>query len=361
MNVIVKGLAILTLLGCDVMSVWAGSAVCIPSDGVGAVYHNNSSKDIQAQDNAMGYSLDQEMDSGGEGYHIACDCTEKDATGTSGVLLMYMLDTPLASGHSTGYYKLNDHLDVMTSITLPQNGNVRVPTSSALGDKTHHRDSDNNGVCTVQNTQETLTTGSQGQITLYITTPFIGQLIIPPTEIAAVYASSGTSVVSAPPRGNPIAHVWLSGTLTVPQSCEINKGETISVNLGYISAGKFTQITQPPAGYTPPEIAIEYDCTRNGLPVIPNGDKLTMMLEGNDVQGEYYLVARRRPSDNKPDVGIEVKNETGTSIPFISGVLPMNQNGIGRIVLRAYPINLLGGLLDSGDFDAIATLRVDIK
>ena len=352
---------VLMLLGCVVLPVRAGSAVCNPIDGAGEVYNNSASVDIPAQGNVLGYSVDREMNSGGGGYQIACDCTDKDASGSSGVLVMYMLDTPLAGGHTSGYYKLNDHLDVMTTVNIPSNGDVHVPTSSALGDKTHHRDSDNNGVCTVQNTHDTLTTGAQGVITLYITRPFIGQLTIPPTEIARVYASSGTSVVSAPPRGNPVAHIWLSGTLTVPQSCEINKGETISVNLGYLSAGKFTQVNQPPEGYTPPEIQMEYDCTQHGLPVFENGDKLTMMLEGNDVQGQYYLIARRRTSDNKPDVGIEVKNDAGTSIPFASGILPMNQNGMGRIVLTAYPINLLGGVLDSGDFDAVATLRVDIK
>ena len=361
MGWIVRSIVVITLLGCTTPYVMAGSAVCNPGDGAGAVYSNSVMKDIPAQGNALGYSIDQEMNSGGEGYHIACDCTEKDAEGSSGVLVMYMLDTPLAGGHSTGYFKLNDHLDVMITLAVPQNGNVRVPTSSALGDKTHHRDSDNNGVCSVQKTQDTLMTGSQGQITLYVTTPFIGQLTIPPTEIAQVYASSGTSVVSAPPRGNPVAHVWMSGTLTVPQSCEINKGEIISVNLGYVSAEKFTRVNQPPEGYIPPEVQIEYDCTQNGIPSIPGGDKLTMMLEGNDVQGQYYLVARHRLTDNKPDVGIEVKNDSGTSIPFISGELPMNQNGAGKITLKAYPVNLLGGVLDTGDFDAVATLRVDIK
>jgi type 1 fimbria pilin len=94
--------------------------------------------------------------------------------------------------------------------------------------------------------------------------------------------------------------------------------------------------------------------------VIPVGNKLSMILDGQDVQDQYYLVARRRSSDNKADIGIIVE-EAGTFIPFTKGVLAMNQNGLGKISLTAIPINLVGGELDTGEFEATATLKVDIR
>jgi len=79
------------------------------------------------------------------------------------------------------------------------------------------------------------------------------------------------------------------------------------------------------------------------------------------VKDQYDLIARRRPSDNVPDIGIKVYNASGTAIPFIAGDLPMDQLGSGRISLKAYVINLVGGPLDTGEFDATATLKIDIR
>lgn len=39
----------------------------------------------------------------------------------------------------------------------------------------------------------------------------------------------------------------------------------------------------------------------------------------------------------------------------------MNQNGLGKISLTAIPINLVGGEIDTGEFEATATLKVDIR
>ena len=39
----------------------------------------------------------------------------------------------------------------------------------------------------------------------------------------------------------------------------------------------------------------------------------------------------------------------------------MNQNGMGNISMTAYPINLIGGGLDTGEFSGMATLKIDIR
>ena len=133
------------------------------------------------------------------------------------------------------------------------------------------------------------------------------------------------------------------------------------VDFGYIGAGDMTKVKQPPVNYRANTFDIVYDCMQNGLPTVSPGNKLTMTLEGDDVVDQYYLVGRRRPSDNVADIGITVLNDSGTSIPFKSGILPMNQTGAGKVTLMAYPVNLVGGVLESGDFDASATLQIDIK
>lgn len=349
------------LAGIYSAQVRAGAATCEPANGSAVSYENTLIRNLLSQDNVKGASLNQAMNSPQQSYHISCDCTDSDASGANGVLIMYSLVSSLPLGHATNYYKITDHLDLMTQITLPKNGDVTVPTSKAVSDSIHHWDKDGTGICQQQKTQDTFVTGSQGVLTFYLTTPFVGEISIPRTEIARVYASSATTVTTAPPLGAPVAILYISGTLTAPQSCEINQGEVISVNFGTIQASHFTKLNNAPDNFRPVTFDIRYDCTSQGLPVIPTGDKLLMLLDGADVENQYYLVARRRPSDNTADIGIVVEDSSGIYMPFLQGVLPMNQNGLGKITLTAMPINLVGGELDTGDFQAMATLRVDIR
>lgn len=355
----------LTLLGITLNSfssfALAGSAMCSPEDGAGADYENFLHEDIPATDNERGKKYERNMNGGMQNYTIVCNCTDNDANSSGGVLLMYTVKTALPKGTEPGYYKINDHIDVKALLDLPPATGIAVPTAKTLGDATHHTDANNNGVCAQQNTRASFDVGAKGSLSFSITTPFIGELEIPRTEIAQVYLSSGTAIVTAPPLGSPVARVYISGKLTVPQSCEINKGETITVNFGAIAANKFTTLGQPPKGFIPSTFNITYDCTAHGLPQIPTGTQLAMLLKGDDLADQYTLVARHRPSDNKADIGIRVENAGGLAIPFESGNLPMNQNGIGNISMTAYPVNLIGGGLDTGEFSGMATLKVDIR
>lgn len=339
----------------------AGSAICSPEDGAGANYENFLHEDIPASDNERGKKYERNMNGSMQNYTITCNCTDNDASSSGGVLLMYTVKTALPKGTEPGYYQINDHIDVKALLDLPPATGVTVPTTKTLGDATHHTDANNNGVCAQQNTRASFDVGAKGSLSFSITTPFMGELDIPRTEIAQIYLSSGTAIVTAPPLGPPVARVYISGKLTVPQSCEINKGETITVNFGAIAANKFTALGQPPKGYIPSTFDITYNCTAHGLPQIPTGTQLAMRLKGDDLADQYTLVARRRTSDNKADIGIRVENAAGTAIPFESGNLPMNQNGVGNIAMTAYPINLIGGGLDTGEFSAMATLKIDIR
>ena len=340
---------------------YAATAICEPANGGATSYESMILRDLRSSENSRGNNFEETLNSSQQNYQITCNCSDTDAASNNGVLIMYSLQTSLPLGHTVNYYKINDHLDVMTQIAIPKNDYVTVPTSKAVSDGTHHWDKENTGICEQQATHDNLNTGSQGRVTFYITTPFVGEIDIPRTEIARIYATSAPVTTTAPPLGSPVAIVYLSGTLTVPQSCEINQGETISVNFGTIQVGKFTKKNNPPDDYRRVTFNVLYDCTESGLPVIPANNKLLMILDGQDVENQYTLVARRRPADNKADIGIVVQDAGGTYMPFAQGILPMNQNGLGKITLTAFPVNLVGGELDTGPFDATATLKVDIR
>lgn len=351
---------VLALSGAYSTSAMAGSEPCEPATGSPLSYDNSLHEDMKAEDNAVGQSYDRVFNAGHQGYQITCNCTDADVS-TDAILILYTLKSSLPAGHTNNYYKINDHLDVMTHIAIPKTSEPVIVPTSKISDATRHWDKDGTGICPQQSTQDTLTTGSEGSLSFYVTKPFVGQLEIPRTAVAEVYATSATSSSNSTKSTIPVAIVYISGTITVPQSCEINKGEIISVDFGTIGAETFTRLKQPPVNFRANTFDIVYDCTQNGLPVIPSGNKLTMTLEADDVVEQYYLVGRRRVKDNVADIGITVLGSDGTSIPFRNGILPMNQNGEGQITLSAYPINLVGGKLDTGEFSGVATLKIDIK
>lgn len=77
-----------------------------------------------------------------------------------------------------------------------------------------------------------------------------------------------------------------------------------------------------PDGFTPVDFNITYDCGDTSK--IKNS--LQMRIDGTTgVVDQYNLVARRRSSDNAPDVGIRIENLGGgvANIPFQNGILPL--------------------------------------
>ncbi len=152
----------------------------------------------------------------------------------------------------------------------------------------------------------------------------------------------------------------IQGNLTAPQSCKINQGDVIKVNFGFINGQKFTTRNAMPDGFTPVDFNITYDCGDTSK--IKNS--LQMRIDGTTgVVDQYNLVARRRSSDNAPDVGIRIENLGGgvANIPFQNGILPVDPSGHGTINMRAWPVNLVGGELETGKFQGTATITVIVR
>ncbi|GDW45554.1 fimbrial-like adhesin protein [Escherichia coli] len=105
---------------------------------------------------------------------------------------------------------------------------------------------------------------------------------------------------------------------------------------------------------------ITYDCGDTSK--IKNS--LQMRIDGTTgVVDQYNLVARRRSSDNVPDVGIRIENLGGgvANIPFQNGILPVDPSGHGTVNMRAWPVNLVGGELETGKFQGTATITVIVR
>lgn len=297
----------------------------------------------------------------GSVYQVDCSCPPGNK-----VNLYFSTTSAIpTTGQLSGYYRLNDSLDIKTEISdIPGAGTVLVPTKigSPIKDTTgSHSTITDNSVCDGDPPEKRMSAvaiGTNTTFTLYVRKPFLGEMVIPDTTIAYIQAAwSNTSTY--PKTFATIAELHIQGRITVPQSCKINQGDVIQVNLGAIRGASFTTKNQMPEGYTPVNFDITYDC--GDMSAVRNS--LYMYIEGSDLASQYVLIARRRESDNVPDVGIRLVDITATNvdIPFNPGSLLMDSSGRGTTNMQAYPVNLTGGLLAPGRFKGTATITVVVK
>ncbi len=298
----------------------------------------------------------------GGSYKMVCDCPAN-----TGVNLYYATTTPLASSGYTGFQKLNDNLNIKTVITdVPGVSALTVPTNvnSPVRGEGYFKSSGNNGVCSGDPDDQragAFTVGSNVSITFQVTKAFLGRMEIPSTHIATLQSAWSSTVSYAKGAYKDIANIYLQGSITVPQSCKINEGDVIRVNLGQISASKFTTKDRMPDGYTPVEFDITYDCGDTSL--FGKDDRLSLTVQGDDVVSQYMLAARRRESDNVADIGIQMGNLStgGNNIPFDGGTISLEEAAAGTIRMRATPYNLVGGVLQPGPFHGTATLTATVR
>ncbi|EAN4944829.1 hypothetical protein BVD23_05450 [Salmonella enterica] len=341
-------------------SAYAANGSCTTSSGINTYTTDYSVDWTMAQNETGAANIITGPASGSGSYRMECSCAAK-----TGVNLYYAASTPLTNGHSTEYYKLNDNLDLKMQINnLPDGSTMSVPTltSSAHKEGTNYYSYTNkNSVCVGDAESDKVNTpqisvGSDTTLTLYVTKPFLGELVIPTTHVATVQAAWSSAPSS--PRSNygDIAQIYLQGKITVPQSCKINQGDVIQVNLGFIDATRFTTKGSMPDGYTPVPFDIIYDC--GDLSGIKN--TLLITVESDDVVTDA-LVARRRSSDNVPDVGIKMTNAINNLVSFQGGTITVDPSGVGKESMHAFPVNLVGGQLEPGPFKGTATLTVIVK
>ncbi|EJH1462835.1 fimbrial protein [Escherichia coli] len=298
-------------------------------------------------------------------WQYACSCSAGKA-----VKLVYMVSPVLTTtGHQTGYYKLNDSLDIKTTLQandipgLTTDQVVSVNTRfTQIKSSTVYSAATQTGVCQGDTSRYgPVNIGANTTFTLYVTKPFLGSMTIPKTDIAVI-KGAWVDGMGSPSTGDfhDLVKLSIQGNLTAPQSCKINQGDVIKVNFGFINGQKFTTRNAMPDGFTPVDFDITYDCGDTSK--IKNS--LQMHIDGTTgVVDQYNLVARRRSSDNVPDVGIRIENLGGgvANIPFQNGILPVDPSGHGTVNMRAWPVNLVGGELETGKFQGTATITVMVR
>lgn len=186
-------------------------------------------------------------------------------------------------------------------------------------------------------------------LNLKIMKPFVGTVNIAPKTMFGVYVTT----TSADPLSDVVYNIIYSGSVTVPQSCEINAGQTILVNFGSLYSGNFTHAGEKPAGVRARSFNVPVKCS---------GVDSTVSLSMRVVATADSSFTQAIASDN-PDVGVVVETSDGTAlIPnSASSAAPFatDEAGNANIALKAYPVSTTGKVPAEGVFTALASLRVD--
>ncbi|HCL5252306.1 TPA: fimbrial protein [Salmonella enterica] len=330
-----------------------GTGWCEPTTGSHNFEFNVTQTIDDINDNRTGKIVETHWDLGGQ-YTTKCDCDNTDYTGpnyftaTTGNLTQKgTFSESRYYGHLDYYVLVAGKLEIGTETLVAGGLNEYLPVPfNAVSNQ------DNSAKGCKGEEMKSISAGSKGTVRIYVTHPLVGQIAIPETTIMNLYLSKASTAVgnNTPPAVPPVAHVTLSGTLTVPQNCTINAGQVIEVKFDPIMAKDIKNIGDSPTRKT---TTVNFTCSN-----VANGTNLSVSLNGeNDPHNTDYL---KTTNDN---IGIRISDKhDNTIIPNGSAELPVDNyaDGKGNTEFTAAPVNTTG-YISAGEFQATATLEMQIR
>lgn len=149
----------------------------------------------------------------------------------------------------------------------------------------------------------------------------------------------------------PLSSIWVNGQVTVPQNCEINAGQIITVDFGKIWSGDFTTKGQKPDGYVAKNIKASMKC--NNINAYTN---LTIRFQ-SEISSDYPDAIKT----NNPDIGVEIIDDNGHLVLPNTGLIPfhIDDKYEASVTFKAQPVSTTGNPPSAGQFQAQAYIRVD--
>lgn len=261
---------------------------------------------------------------------------------------------PVATG-SDGlqFYKLNENLGVGVRVNAVIGGNatntafVNVPVDNYRSNATFKKP------------PYSVKTGSKVRLSLYIIKPFLGKVVIDPTLVSQIYASTASGDFG----GVPLAEVIIQGLITVDQSCNFSAGTILpTVDFGSMPALDASWKTRGsgPAGKAQ-KINLNIQCDN-----LPDA-KFRMKLQGTpDPASPDYLAT------GNSDVGIKFLDDQNALIrPTTAGTIfpatpipfdysdPLHPTGSTSITVA--PVSTTGKEPNKGTYTATATIGIQLE
>lgn len=319
--------------------VYAGSCVTVSGGPANASVVVPSTTILE--NNVAGATLDITPTPNTNSTPVVCTCNSDQPARVPGLYDWASFSPALTTEESGGktYAIINDYLEVAAQPLGTVNPEAKWIPYSAVHQATKSY------VCNSQ----TPASGGVGVITLRIRTPFVGLVDIPSTLLY----TKGANTAELDVQRDPEINFYLSGSIHVPQSCELNTGQVISMDFGDIGASAFPQAGagNKPAGVNPQTRDIAIKCKN-----IDAQAMLSMRIEASNTSGNAII------SDN-PDLGFVVAdgkqsplepNNIDSKIPF-----RLDDNASAKVPISAWPVSITGNKPAEGKFTSEGYLRVD--
>lgn len=286
-------------------------------------------------------------------YSATCTCN----SGGSTPELNFSASTSLALGYkgqvnakTMQFFKVNRNIQVAFEVFIGGNRNEFIAAPFSMeGNRTFER-------CSYGSIQgNNFASGGRGRLHLMIDRPFVGQSRIPSTKVLDIY---GTTYRDDPHPSTPMASVWMSGEVNVPQSCRLEPG-VVTIDFDKRSAHEIAKIGQP--GQQPISRTLQVKCTN-----ISEMVGINLSFEGHPSTVDSNILA----VNDRSDLGIVLKNNGHVVPPVNPGGIPGERNNIalefnpadqrGQFSIEAYPVRLKERL-KPGPFESQVTLKFDFE
>ncbi|ELQ5084786.1 long polar fimbrial protein LpfD [Salmonella enterica] len=286
----------------------------------------------------------------GTTYSLTCECPD-DTSLTENTY--WRTVSTMTAGHKEGdlqYYIVNNHIQLAAKVYLAGRAKdyFSVPFTDVSNESKYRHGCES---------PQGYNSGGQGKISLYIAHPFVGEQIIPSTPVFDIYATHKPGVYSA----KPVAEVFFSGSITVPQGCELSTGSTLEIPFGEFKASDFKDRKgQMPTGAASITKELQFKCTN-----ISDGIKIFLRIEGMPNASDSNAIDM-----GNPDIGAVIEGANGKILVpndasvnqelSVSGLVD-DTHRTASTTISAYPISTTGKLPAAGDFEGIATMRIDVE
>ena len=292
----------------------------------------------------------------GQDYQGHCECppgsNTQDAPEKRPVYFQAI--SPLPVDHQAGdetYFTINEFLAFSAEVHVA--GKINAYMKVPFNDFSNGNETASPHICSSD--ASFFGTGSKGKLNLYIRRPFVGESVIPPTELLSVKGTMEPGVYSAV----PLSVVTISGRVVVPQGCEMPAGYTTEIDFGDYNARDFkNRHGDMPVNARVIEKKLDFKCSN-----ISDGVRIYLKLEANTNPDNPDAIDL-----GNPDIGAIVTRKTGTVLrPGTDDNVELDVgplNGVDRdasVTLKAYPISTTGKIPQSGEFDGVATLSLEVE
>ena len=332
---------IIPMLFCGVLLLAANTALASSPDScsnaTGSTQNENFdvSTSLTADTNVAGKTT-QVVRSGS--INMNAVCPNESGNNNTYTYRSYVSNYPVVeTSGNWKYLQLNSYLEGALKVTDSAVGDIYAPTNYAkMG-----VDSCVPKSCNFPVADSNIT------LQIKIAKPFVGNVTIPQTNLFNVYINR----TNTSPFGTPVYTISFSGSVTVPQSCEVNSNQVITIDFGTLSSGNFKTKGQKPAGFMPVTEQVPVKCSGG----VTEMASLSFRFQGTADSNEPTAIA----TDNK-DIAVQFTDNSGNVIIPNTGTIPFQlQNYIATVPFSVAPISATGNKPLQGVFHAQAYIVVD--